>query len=211
MHFAGIVLISWLGLAVEVGAEEGRIAAIIDSLTAHDSRVVGYPGCARAADFIERELHLAGLEEVQREEFPVVVPIDKGGELYIGEDTEPFTLYGLWPNLVRTPTLPPEGYRGEMIYGGGGDWDELNGLELEGRIVLMEFNSWHRWLQPVSLGARAIVFIEPEETTGEQGTAKYSTAPLDIPRYWIDRESGLQLKERLLKSPSSALIKGRMD
>jgi len=192
-------------------AEVSSLRQTVETLSSYGSRLSGYPGAEAAADYVENRLRSVGIESVIREPFEITVPIDKGGELYIGEDAEPFTLYGLWPNLVRTPTLPPEGYRGEMIYGGGGDWDELNGLELEGRVVLMEFNSWHRWLQPASLGARAIVFIEPEETTGEQGTAKYSTAPLDIPRYWIDRESGLQLKERLLKSPSSALIKGRMD
>ena len=66
-------------------------------------------------------------------------------------------------------------------------------------------------MQAASLGARAIVFIEPEETTRNQATAKYSTAPLDIPRFWIERAAGLQLKERLLQQPTSVVLKGRMD
>ncbi|MEE3258528.1 MAG: FtsX-like permease family protein [Candidatus Latescibacterota bacterium] len=191
--------------------EASGLRETVELLSSFGSRLSGYPGAEAAADYVENRLRDMGLESVTREPFEITVPIDRGGELYIGENIEPYTLYGLWPNLVRTPTLPPEGYRGEMIYGGGGEWADLNGLEVEGRVVLMEFNSWHRWLQPASLGARAIVFIEPEETTGQQGTAKYSTAPLDIPRFWIDRASGLQLKEQLLERPASVLIKGRMD
>jgi len=211
MRFAGIVLISWLGLAVEVGAEEGRIAAIIDSLTAHDSRVVGYLGCARAADFIERELHLAGLEEVQREEFPVVVPIDKGGRLRIAASEESFQLWGLWPNQVLTSTLPAMGLTAPMVYGGTGEFEEFGGSAMDGRIVLMEFASWGHWLRAAGLGARAVVFIEPDDPSWRQAEAKFAQLPLDIPRFWIAREAGTALRRKLEKGELLVELEARME
>ena len=117
----------------------------------------------------------------------------------------------MWPNMVRTPTIPDSGYGGEMIYGGDGHWRDFQGFELEGRVVLMDYNSEARWLQAASLGARAIIFIEPEATTYSQSAEKYSTTPLDIPRFWIDRAQGIELRERLREKPVEVWLKGRMD
>ena len=66
---------------------------------------------------------------------------------------------------MRTTTIAPPGHSGQLIYGGTGTWTELNGYELEGSVVLLEFNSADRWLEMAALGARAIVFIAPEATS----------------------------------------------
>ena len=210
MRFSAYYIVCVLALTATSGwAREDGVRQTVAYLSSLGSRVSGYPGAAVAADWVERRMRAIGLAEVVREPFAVTVPIDRGGELLLTASGERHVLYGLWPNLVRTPTLPE--YAGEMIYGGDGEWDDYAGRELQGRVVLMEFNSWSRWLQAASLGARAIVFIEPEETTRSQAMAKYSTAPLDIPRFWIARAAGLRLKERLLDRPTPVVLKGRMD
>lgn len=210
MKRSAYYLLCVLALTANGGwAREGGVRETVAYLSSLGSRVSGYPGAAAAAEYVEQCLRASGLAEVVRESFAVTVPIDQGGELLLTDSGERYGLYGLWPNLVRTPTLPE--YAGEMIYGGEGEWADYAGVELDGRVVLLEFNSWNHWLQAASLGARAIVFIEPEETTSSQAAAKYSTAPLDIPRFWIDRAAGLRLKERLLQRPASVVLKGRMD
>ena len=81
----------------------------------------------------------------------------------------------------------------------------------EGVIVLLEFNSWDDWLKAASLGARAVIFIEPQESTEAQAREKFSSAPLDIPRFWIGRKDGLALKDRVMGGQQRALLRGRMD
>lgn len=207
-----LAVCSLLLFAVQSTASDGDgLRETVHFLSSLGSRISGYPGGESAADYVEDELRRIGVGDITREPFEITVPLDKGGELSFVEDGERYALYGMWPNLVRTTTLPPAGYTGEMIYGGEGDWSDYNGRELDGRIVLLEFNTWSRWLQAASLGARAIVFVEPEQTTGSQGTAKYSTAPLDIPRFWIERKAGLRLRERLRRGPAQVVLKGRMD
>ena len=183
----------------------------VAELTSHQSRISGYPGAAATADYIEERWRALGLTDLARDEFTLTVPIDYGGELQLSETGERYELAGMWPNMVRTPTIPDSGYGGEMIYGGGGHWRDFQGFELEGRVVLMNYNSEARWLQAASLGARAIIFIEPEETTYSQSAEKYSTTPLDIPRFWIDRAQGIELRERLREKPVEVWLKGRMD
>ena len=141
------------------------------------------------------ELGAIGVEDLRREEYGVVVPMDRGCRLTV--EGRVFEIWSLWPNLVRTSTLPAEGVRAPMIYGGYGDWFEFNGQQVEGRIALLEFNSEDRWLQAAALGARAVIFIEPERSTWRQANDKFVEAPLDIPRFWIGRNAGMSLLRRL--------------
>ena len=193
--------------------QTARLQSDIELLTTRGSRNVGYPGCALAADLIEERFRSLGLADVRREEYRVGVPMDRGAALTIPESGETIPMLSVWPNLVRTSTLPPDGLRLPLIYGGSGEWSELNGHQLEGRAVLMEFNSELKWMRPAALGAAAFVFIEPDHTTIREAHGKYAVAPLDAPRFWIDRESGDRLRRRLAQDGGELAIelRGRMD
>ena len=197
---------------VSAADQAARLTADIEFLTSNGSRVVGYPGAAAAAGLIEDRFRDLGLNEVRRREYPVGMPMDRGASLTVAETGLTVPLLCIWPNLVRTSTLPPEGLSLPLVYAGSGEWAELNGRELEGRAVLMEFNSGLNWLRPASLGAVAVLFLEPEETTAREAQRKYAVAPIDVPRFWIDARSGKQLRRRLDEGGEIAVtLRGRMD
>ena len=204
-----MLLIYAVLLLAAADVRAGAIAAVLDSLTVHESRVVGYPGAEAAAGFIERALRRAGVQQVRREEFPVVVPMDEGGWLRVAASGEEFSLHGVWPNGVRTPTLLP--LTAPLIYGGAGEYADFDGKALAGRVVLMEFASWHHWLRAAALGARAIVFIEPDEPSWRQANAKYADVPLDIPRFWVSRQAGAALRELAQAGEVEVELTGRME
>ena len=207
-----ICLAIWLGLLqTPCYGEVAALRATIEALSAVESRLAGYPGAEAGAALVERELVAAGVEAVRRDSFAVVVPIDRGGRLRLEPSGEEVPLWGLWPNLARTVTLPPEGLRAPMIYGGRGEWSDFDGHAMDGRIVLLEFDSWNHWLRAASLGARAVVFIAPEQANRHQADAKYAQVPLDIPRFWIEREAGLDLRQRLRAGELWVHLQGRMD
>ena len=187
-----------------------RVRQSVDYLSSLGSRVVGYPGCDLAADYIETEFRTIGLEGVTREQFDVVVPIDRGAELTLTRTGERFELQSLWPNEVRTPTLPAEGYESPLVYAGDGRFAELPAV-LQGRVLLMEFNSGRRWLDAAALGVRAVVFIEPQETSFTQSMEKSASTPLDLPRFWIDRASGLRLRQLVQSGNEVVRLTARMD
>jgi len=86
-----------------------RISATVRELSSHGSRMPGYPGDRHAADYVELQLQAAGVVDVKREPFDVTVPIDKGASLELLADASLVQLWSLWPNLVRTSTVPPDG------------------------------------------------------------------------------------------------------
>ena len=201
-----------LALCAAARSDIDDIRATVEYLASVDSRISGYPGSDRAADYVEEAFAAAGLDSITREGFPLTVPMDRGGELVIAETGERFHLDGLWPNHVRTTTVPAAGLTAQLIYGGDGRVAELNGHEVAGSAVLLEFNTGNRWLQAASLGARAILFIEPDASSWRQANTKFVSVPLDIPRFWLDARSGALLRGRLAEKGSLEVkLTSRMD
>jgi hypothetical protein len=177
----------------------------IRALSRCESRFTGYPGCQEAADYIAAEFERIGLGNTERSRFQVVVPIvpaddrwgkelppeqrgtrpSHGATMEVGEATVP--LYCVMPNLVRTPMTPQAGVTGSLVWAGSGDLREFNGKQVEGSIVLMEFNSVLRWLNAAKLGAQAVVFLQPEYPFRSDAEQKYTELPVPVPRYYLRR------------------------
>ncbi len=166
-------------------------------LSASGSRVVGYPGHRAASLYIQDEFKHVGLENVSVETYDVTSPVDKGGGLRIVGEPGIIPIHAVWPNLVRTSTLPGAGLRAPLIDAGAGEFVDFNGKEPGGSVVLMDFNSWNRWMNAPMLGARAIVFIAPDSTTTAEAEQKFFQVPLNAPRFWIGKSEGERLRRRL--------------
>ncbi|HIE09866.1 MAG TPA: M28 family peptidase, partial [Armatimonadetes bacterium] len=192
----------------------------VEFMASLGSRVAGYPGNYEASRYVERKFREAGLRNVRRERFKVVVPFEKFAYIELSPEEAKrvglpprVRIHALWPNLVRTCTTPPQGIRGPLIYAGYGSLEEFNHKPVEGSIALLEFNCGSNWYNAPLLGVKAVLFIEPLETQRGEGEAKFLSIPLNIPRFWVPREVGLKLKELCLRSkePPVVTVKARVD
>lgn len=175
---------------------EAAVRERMATLTASESRVPGYPGHESAADYVRATFVSAGLEDVREESYGVTAPIDEGGELRL-DTGEAFTLKGVWPNLVKTSTLPYDGVTARLLYGGYGEYADFDGHALDGAVILMEFNSWNNWLNAATLGAGQVIFIEPDTTSYSEAEQKFLQVPNSVERFWISRRDGERLKSIL--------------
>lgn len=178
------------------GAE---MQATVDQMAALGSRITGYPGCDKAAQMVEDQFrqifraHRLPENAVTTEEFPVVVPTvipdDRGRAASITVNgLETFEVLPLWPNLVRLAKTPPEGISGNLVYVGTGDLRAFNGKDISQSIVMVDFNCSADWFNAPLLGAKAVLFVEPEETIRGEAEQKFLSIPVDIPRYWVPKE-----------------------
>ena len=194
--------------AVRISPE--AIRAEIQKFADFGSRVPGYEGANQACEYIRKQFVALGLDEVSTDLFPVTVPVDKGAELRF-ETGERFLLHCLWPNGVRTSSVAAGGVHGPLIYGGKGALEELDGQPVEGSIVLLDFDGGQNYLNVASLGARAVVFFDNGGVNRGQAADKFLKVPVDIPRFWIDREDALQLIAALKERSVAATLTARMD
>ena len=194
---------------------EERVTETLAHFAGQKSRVAGYPGADAAARYIRETFGEIGLAGVEVHEYDISVPVEKApGSIRVTATGETARLHGLWPNLVKTSTLPEGGRIARLIDGGDGSYVHLDGRQVEGAVVLMDYNTGDAWLQCAYLGAAGMVFIEPDSTVHLEGERKFLTMPLDLPRYWIPREEGIRLRERIALSQAGEVevhIEYRMD
>ncbi|HUV04412.1 MAG TPA: FtsX-like permease family protein [Armatimonadota bacterium] len=177
-------------LAREV--KPSNLADTVKTLSSQSSRIAGYPGCDAAGRYVYEQFKKIGLEDIKVEPFHTTVPIDGGASLEV--DGRRYRLYPMWPNLVRTSQLPKEGVGGPLIYCGAGRLAEFDGYDVAGSVVLLEFNSGAEWLNAPRLGAKAVIFIEPDTTMRGEAEAKFISIPVSIPRFWISKADAASLQ-----------------
>ena len=182
----------------------------VEALTSFPSRVTGYPGAEAAAQYVEDQFRQIGLQDITSEHFEVPVPIDKGAHLRLPSGQR-YVLHALWPNGVRTSTLPSDGITGHLIDAGRGTLSELDGQEIEGSIALMAFGSGNNYVEVRALGARAILFYDDGRVTRGEAAEKFLQVPVDIPRFWIGSEGAKALRKQAHGRRVQVHLEARMD
>lgn len=184
-------------------AKEEQLEQSIGYFAGLGSRVAGYPGADEAASFIQRAFEDLDLHKVATHTYDVSIPVEMGGFLRVAHSSRSVALHGLWPNLIRTSTLPDGGIDTRLIDAGSGEFSAMNGQHVEGAYVLMDFNTGDNWLKPAYLGAAGVLFIEPDSTVYLEGERKFLTMPLDVPRFWISKEDGQWLRAMIGKADAT--------
>jgi LysM repeat protein len=106
---------------------------------------------------------------------------------------ESFDLQPFWPNGALPTLAQEEGLKGKLVYVGNGAWEDVEGLDPRGAIVVMNFKGGRNWNRLFDLGAKAVVVVEDEYVSRPLAERFYANTPLPFPRYVVDRETGAAL------------------
>ncbi len=177
------------------------------ALSVDDLAQLEQEGRLGAAGLMCLRFRQLGLDDVSIETFDVPVPLNRGAtsteeldaSLTVLPGGEPSTIYPMWPNLVRTPQTPPDGLQGRLIYVGQATLRDFNGMDVLDSIALIDLNCGTDWFNAPLLGARAALFIEPDDTIRGEVESKFLSIPVDLPRFWVPKETADYLLA-LLKS-----------
>ena len=159
-----------------------RLQKDINALTALPSRVPGTRGNAAAANYVQSRFSQIGLSQVRADKYVVTTPVTKFANLEIGGQTLP--VLPVYPNQVVASTTPVNGISGPLVYVGQGRVADYNGKNIKGSIAVLDFNSGMNWITAIDLGARAIIFLEPEVSNRGEAERKFTFLPVEVPRYY---------------------------
>lgn len=171
-------------------------------LSAFGSRFTGYIGYYNAISYINSTLRLLNLNP-QFLEFTATVPFDYGATIRVANYS--LKIYHLYPNLVALGAAT--NVSGQLVYVGKGSFDELEGIDLRGKIAVIEFDS--DWAAVAAKGPAAIVFLGPVPDR-VSALKKISLAPLDIPRVYV-RSEDAEVVRKAAKEGFQAIIEGRYE
>lgn len=208
MNASQRVLFTLLALVCAAGANE--VERTLRELSALGSRIPGYAGSTAAEEFVFRAFQEIGLEDVRYETFETGVPVDEGASVTLNGSTLP--LRCLWPNALRTPTLPAGGIESPLLYCRDASWEALRGRDLTDAVVLLDFESGNNWLRVFELGGRAVIFLAPETTTRQEAEEKFASAPIHGPRFWADADVSARLRAeaKAAEQPPRVRVQARM-
>ena len=182
--------------AIADGIDAARVESRIRELSSCGSRVPGYPGHEQARQYVQSELErIFGADKVTPQEFSLAAPIDEGASISFADGSQ-HTLACIWPNLIQTSTLPPNGLTAPIVYGKRGALEDLTGLPVPDSIVLLDFDSGDNWLRCAELGARAIIFRETPDIARSEAELKFISAPVQVPRFYASAAVGDELLAR---------------
>lgn len=145
----------------------------VQFLSSLGTRATGYPGNDLAAEYIYNKFIEYGLKNVSYDYFSVVDCKSYGANVTL-PDGRIVEIHPLLPNFISPSITPPEGITGKLIYAGTGELREFKG-EVNGSIVLMDWDSESNWIQAAQLGAKAVIFLPPKHFAGSlYGMARFT-------------------------------------
>lgn len=180
--------------------EMGNIQEQLRVLTESQSRVTGYPGFFRAAEYIvskfeEYGVIPYGLDEEYYEYYDVTIPMDYGASITLDDETV-LKAQNLWPNGVNpSPYVsPPQG--DVLVYVGEGYYSDYEKNDVRGKFVLLDFGS--RWYHRIALlhGAKGVIYSAEEILRNEVLQMSYDL-PVNFPRLYLNQQDGVYLKTLL--------------
>ncbi len=187
-----------------------NIYSHIENFSSFGSRVTGYPGYEKSIDYIQDFFNSQGLENISTITYPLLVPLENETKLEITGQN--ITAYALVPNSVHTCKTPSTGISGSLIYGASGSYADLDGKEIEGSIVVLEFNTQDNWINVASLGAKGVIFLAPNDTNRFEAAEKSIDIPLNFPRVYIsNKTTGSYVKQLSQQNNQTVTLYSNVD
>ena len=172
--------------AIVSASGKTKLKETVDFFTAFGDRSTGSEGNRQAAAYITERLQAAEPAELDNLDFFVPMLQAKNSTLEINGQTIPIS--PLLYNAITPENLPEKGLSGPVIYGGRGELADFNGKQVQGAIVLLEFDSGRNWLNAASLGASALIYIGRETPGRSSFTDKEELSPIQFPCFFLPEQ-----------------------
>ena len=127
-------------------------------------------------------------------------PAFRPGKTSIEIDGGPaIPIHPMHPTLVRPGNFTEREFPARLVYAGRGRFEDLqalDGMPLDGAILLMDFASGDNWMDFLRFGIRGVIFIGADSYEYGDASGKIYNTEARFPRFFIDKEPGLKLKEQ---------------
>ncbi len=194
---AGLTIISLaVGIAGAQPVNSVQNSLFLDLVTDFarvNDRSTGTTGAQKAARMILNRFTAAGHTTVGTQSFFSPVREKNSARIFIdtkgiAADIQPFLSNAISPDTIAVP-----GLEGPLVYAGKGHLPDLNGKRIKGAIVLMDMDSGNSWLHTLSLGAKALIYIQTQIADKFLYEDKTELSPVNFPRFVMTPEKAVSL------------------
>ena len=159
-----------------------------------ESRIIGSRQNEETTAKIEAEFKASGLPSGS---IAFNAPAFRPGRTSITANGKEYRIYPMAPGIFRPGNFKERHFNCKLAYAGVGSQEALNtlkGVELDGAILLMEFDCEQEWLPFFRFGVRGIIFIENPQTGNREAKDKLVNTEVNLPRFMVSALDGAELK-----------------
>ncbi|MDB5324805.1 MAG: putative rane protein [Phycisphaerales bacterium] len=176
-----LVLLSAVFARAQV--DRGQLQKDVAALSGQ-TRAVGTAGYDAAVDYVRSQV--AGLPgvELQEHPYPLMTPQTRSATLVL-PGGKPAAIYPFFPASVRLNATPVEGFTGELVYCGHGEYDKIPSNRLAGNIAVLEGDTGDEWKTVAYFNPTAILFIGNDQLTHTRMRGNEVAIPINVPRFYL--------------------------
>lgn len=184
-----LVVHFFLPAYAETGAPKSSLRQTIETLGSFGSRTTGSKGYEKTVTLVKKQLQALGLTP---QDYFYEVPIRRfqGAQLRLGDKHLPLVPF---TNNAITPEATDGVLTAPLFYVGKGRLEDIDGKDIRGSIVLIDFDSGRNWQLLASLGVKAALFLHGDDRQSRIFfTEKQEVTPLQFPCFWITKKQAAQ-------------------
>ena len=181
------------GLSAELrgshNTQQQRFSQLIRQFSDIPDRSSGTPGAARAAAYIKSFLKDLGYETIGSQTFSTPVRLQTKTRLTLEKTGRSIDISPFLSNAISPDTLAEPGIIGPLVYVGKGEMNSFNLQEIKNAIVLMDMDSGGNWINALTLGAKAIIYVFEQPPDRFVFEDKKELSPVNFPKFILSTEN----------------------
>ncbi len=156
-------------------------------------RRTGSKGAVQTADDIKSEFNRLGYDIIGSQPFSMPVRLKTQTRITLTHSGKSIDLDPFLSNAVSPHTIADPGITGHVVYTGKGELNAFNDKKIKNAIVLMDLDSGGNWVNALSLGARAIIYLYGKVPDKFLFEDKQELSPVNFPRFILSEENAEML------------------
>lgn len=151
---------------------------------AGQSRAVGSAGYDAAIDYVRSQIVALPGVELQEHAYPLMTPHTRSATLAL-PGGKSVGVYPFFPASVRLNATPKDGFTGELIYCGRGEYPQIPANRVAGNIAVIEGDTGDEWKTVAYFNPKAIVFLGNSGVSHTRMRANDVAIPINVPRFYL--------------------------
>ncbi|MCF6247771.1 MAG: M28 family peptidase [Desulfobacula sp.] len=170
-----------------------QFSKLIEQFSNVSDRSCGSKGAINTSNFIKSQFESLGFDTVGSQAFTMPVRLKKNSHITITKDDHTIDIEPFLSNAISPDTLASPGILGHIVYVGKGDMARFNNKKIENALVLMDLDSGDNWINALSLGAKAIIYIYDQKPDKFLFQDKLELSPVKFPRFILSKKEAATL------------------
>jgi len=168
-------------------AHQQKFSKLIRHFSDVKDRNPGSKGAIQISHFIKSQFKDMGYETIGSQTFATPARLKTNSRIKFAKSGQTFNIDPFLSNAISPDTMT-QGISGHVVYVEKGEMANFNGKPIKNAIILMDLDSGGNWINALSLGAKAIVYIYRQQPDKFLFKDKLELSPVKFPRFILSDE-----------------------